>query len=160
MVSRSARSSPSACDAAVRAVVQRAHGASVSVAGERISGFDGPGLVVLAGVTHDDGPDQVEWLARKIAQLRILREERSAQDEGAPVLLISQFTLYADTRKGRRPSWNGAAPGPVAEPLVADLGRALAAYGLPVHAGVFGADMAVQFTNDGPVTIILDTATP
>lgn len=141
----------------MRAVVQRANGASVTVAGDRVSGFDGPGLVVLAGVTHGDGPDQVALLARKIAQLRIMREELSAADLGAPVLLISQFTLYADTRKGRRPSWNGAAPGPVAEPLVSDLGRGLAAYGLVVHEGIFGADMAVELVNDGPVTILLDT---
>ncbi|GAA1803492.1 D-aminoacyl-tRNA deacylase [Nostocoides veronense] len=116
--------------------------------------------MVLAGVTHGDGPAEVAFLARKIAQLRILREERSAEELGAPVLLISQFTLYADTRKGRRPSWNGAAPGLVAEPLVAELGRALSAYGLPVHEGVFGADMAVSFTNDGPVTVLLDSAAP
>ena len=109
----------------MRAVVQRANGASVTVAGDRVSGFDGPGLVILAGVTHGDGPNQVALLARKIAQLRIMREELSAADLGAPVLLISQFTLYADTRKGRRPSWNGAAPGPVAEPLVSALGRGL-----------------------------------
>ncbi|WP_344086941.1 D-aminoacyl-tRNA deacylase [Nostocoides veronense] len=144
----------------MRVVIQRADGASVVVAGERISGFVGPGLVVLAGVTHGDGPAEVAFLARKIAQLRILREERSAEELGAPVLLISQFTLYADTRKGRRPSWNGAAPGLVAEPLVAELGRALSAYGLPVHEGVFGADMAVSFTNDGPVTVLLDSAAP
>ena len=141
----------------MRAVVQRANGASVTVAGDRVSGFDGPGLVVLAGVTHGDGPNQVALLARKVAQLRIMREELSAADLGAPVLLISQFTLYADTRKGRRPSWNGAAPGPVAEPLVSALGRGLAAYGLVVHEGVFGADMAVELVNDGPVTILLDT---
>lgn len=144
----------------MRAVVQRALGARVSVGGERVSGFEGPGLVVLAGMTHGDGPEQVTFLARKIAQLRILREERSAEDLAAPVLLVSQFTLYADTRKGRRPSWHGAAPGPVAEPLVAALGRELATYGLVVHDGVFGADMAVSFVNDGPVTILLDTAAP
>lgn len=142
----------------MRAVVQRATSASVAVDGQRVGGFDGQGLVVLVGVTHADGTAEVTWLARKIAQLRILRDERSAEETGAPVLLISQFTLYADTRKGRRPSWNGAAPGPVAEPLVDALAAALTAYGLAVHTGVFGADMALALVNDGPVTILLDTA--
>ncbi len=142
----------------MRAVVQRATSAAVSVAGEVVGSFTGAGLVVLLGVTHEDGPDDVALTARKIAQLRILRDERSAEELGAPVLLISQFTLYADTRKGRRPSWNGAAPGPVAEPLVAAVGAALTAYGLDVQTGVFGADMALSLVNDGPVTILLDSA--
>ena len=115
-----------------------------------------PGLVALIGVTHDDGPAQVEVMARKIADLRILGGERSVLDEGAPVLVVSQFTLYADTSKGRRPSWNGAAPGPVAEPLVEQVVEALRAKGIEVATGRFGADMQVQLTNDGPVTIILD----
>ncbi len=141
----------------MRAVVQRASRATVRVGGEVVAAFDGPGLVVLAGATHGDGPAEVAFLARKIAQLRIMREERSVQDLGAPVLVVSQFTLYADTRKGRRPSWNGAAPGPVAEPLVEALAEAIRAYAVPVTTGVFGADMAVELVNDGPVTILLDT---
>jgi D-tyrosyl-tRNA(Tyr) deacylase len=142
----------------VRAVVQRALCARVTVAGDEVAGFSGPGLVVLAGATHGDGPAEVEWLARKIAQLRILRDERSAAELGAPVIVVSQFTLYADTRKGRRPSWNAAAPGPVAQPLVEALAEAIRSYAVPVTTGVFGADMAVELVNDGPVTILLDTA--
>jgi D-tyrosyl-tRNA(Tyr) deacylase len=126
------------------------------VDGAVVGSIDRPGLVVLLGVTHDDGPAQVELVARKVADLRILREERSAADEGAPVLLVSQFTLYADTRKGRRPTWNAAAPGPVAEPLVEALAEALAGRGLEVATGAFGADMAVELVNDGPVTIIIE----
>ena len=100
------------------AVLQRVTRAAVVVDGEVVGEIDRPGLVALVGVTHDDGPEQVEAMARKISELRILRDERSVPDAGAPVLVVSQFTLYADTRKGRRPSWNGAAPGTVAEPLV------------------------------------------
>jgi D-tyrosyl-tRNA(Tyr) deacylase len=141
----------------VRAVLQRASRAQVRVAGEVVGELDGPGLVALVGVTPGDGPAQVEHLARKIAELRILRDERSAVEVGAPVLVISQFTLYADTRKGRRPTWNAAAPGPVAEPLVEALVLALRARGLRVSTGVFGADMAVELVNDGPVTILLES---
>jgi D-tyrosyl-tRNA(Tyr) deacylase len=108
------------------------------------------------GVTHDDGPDQVERMARKIAELRILRDEQSLTDAGAPVLVVSQFTLYADTRKGRRPSWSAAAPGPVAEPLVTDLVAALRARGIEVEQGRFGAMMQVSLVNDGPVTLVVD----
>jgi len=140
----------------MRAVVQRVTRAGVTVAGEVVGGIDRPGLCVLVGVTHDDGPDQVARLARKLVDLRILREERSALDEGAPLLVVSQFTLYADTRKGRRPSWSAAAPGPVAEPLVEALVAALRGYGLQVATGRFGADMAVELVNDGPVTVILE----
>ncbi len=143
----------------MRAVVQRVTSASVVVAGESVAQFEAPGLLVLAGVTHGDGPAEVAWLARKIAELRIMAGERSAAELGAPVIVVSQFTLYADTRKGRRPSWNAAAPGPVAEPMVAALAGALTAYGLEVQTGVFGADMAVHLVNDGPVTILVDTAT-
>jgi D-tyrosyl-tRNA(Tyr) deacylase len=107
-------------------------------------------------VTHDDGPAQVELVARKVAQLRILRGEQAAADVGAPVLLVSQFTLYADTRKGRRPTWNAAAPGPVAEPLVDAVAQALRGHGLQVETGRFGADMAVELVNDGPTTILLE----
>ena len=140
----------------MRAVVQRVTRASVTVDGEVVGAVDGPGLVVLLGVTHDDGPEQVELIARKVAELRILRGEASAVDAGAPVLVVSQFTLYADTRKGRRPTWNAAAPGPVAQPLVEEVVAALRARGLVVATGVFGADMAVELVNDGPVTILLE----
>lgn len=136
--------------------MQRASRAQVTVDGEVVGHLPAPGLVVLVGVTHDDGPPQVEAIARKVAQLRILRGERSAVDESAPVLLVSQFTLYADTAKGRRPTWNGAAPGPVAEPLVESLKAALEDHGLHVETGRFGADMAVELVNDGPVTLLLE----
>lgn len=141
----------------MRAVVQRVTRASVTVDGSVVASLEEPGLVALIGVTHDDGPAQVEHLARKIAELRILRDERSAADVGAPVLVVSQFTLYGDTRKGRRPTWNAAAPGAVAEPLVDAVVEALRARGLTVAAGVFGADMAVELVNDGPVTLVLET---
>ncbi|MDF2846474.1 MAG: D-tyrosyl-tRNA(Tyr) deacylase [Oerskovia sp.] len=140
----------------MRAVLQRVTRASVSVGGEVVGSIDRPGLVVLVGVTHDDGPAQVELVARKVAELRILRDERSVLDEGAPVLVVSQFTLYADTKKGRRPSWNGAAKGDVAEPLVAEVVAALRAKGVEVATGVFGADMQVELVNDGPVTILVE----
>ncbi|MBU4335202.1 MAG: D-tyrosyl-tRNA(Tyr) deacylase [Actinobacteria bacterium] len=142
----------------MRAVVQRATRAQVRVADEVVGELTGPGLVVLIGVTPGDGPAQVDQLARKVAELRILRDERSAVDVGAGVLVISQFTLYADTRKGRRPTWNQAAPGPVAEPLVDAFVEALRGRGLPVATGRFGADMAVELVNDGPVTILLEAA--
>ncbi len=136
--------------------MQRATRAAVRVDDRVVASFDEPGLVVLLGVTHDDGPDQVAQIARKVADLRILRGERSVVDVGAPVLVVSQFTLYGDVRKGRRPTWNAAAPGPVAEPLVADVVADLRSRGLRVHTGVFGADMAVDLVNDGPVTLVLD----
>ncbi|WP_158373396.1 D-aminoacyl-tRNA deacylase [Cellulosimicrobium cellulans] len=142
----------------MRAVVQRASRASVTVDGAVVGAFDGEGLVVLVGVTPGDGPDQVEYLARKIAELRVLRGERSAAEAGAPVLVVSQFTLYGDARKGRRPTWNAAAPGPVAEPLVDAVVADLRARGLTVATGVFGADMAVELVNDGPVTLLLESA--
>ncbi len=141
----------------MRAVVQRATRASVTVDGAVVGAFEGPGLVVLVGVTPGDGPAQVEHIARKVAELRILRDERSAVEAGAPVLVVSQFTLYGDARKGRRPTWNAAAPGPVAEPLVDAVVAALRARGLTVATGVFGADMAVELVNDGPVTILLES---
>jgi D-aminoacyl-tRNA deacylase len=141
----------------VRAVLQRVSRASVSVDGEVVGAIERPGLVALVGVTHDDGPDQVELMARKIAELRILREEKSVTDAGAPVLVVSQFTLHADTRKGRRPSWSAAAPGPVAEPLIAALVHALRARGIEVEQGRFGAMMEVALVGDGPVTLVVDT---
>ena len=136
--------------------MQRVGSARVVVDGEVVGELTGPGLVVLLGVTHDDGPEQVRALATKVAHLRILREERSALEVGAAVLVVSQFTLYADTRKGRRPSWSAAAPGQVAEPLVAAFSEALRTLGLTVQTGRFGADMSVELVNDGPVTLILE----
>lgn len=141
----------------MRAVVQRALGASVVVDGEVVGAFDGPGLLVYLGVTHDDGPADVAWIARKIWDLRILREERSASDVGAPVLVVSQFTLYGDARKGRRPTWQAAAPGPVSEPLYDEVCAALERLGARVARGVFGADMRVMSVNDGPITMILES---
>jgi len=141
----------------VRAVIQRVRGASVSVDGEVVGAITGQGLCVLVGVTHDDGPAQVETIARKIASLRILDEEKSATDVDAQVLVVSQFTLYGDARKGRRPTWQAAAPGGVAEPLVdAVVEQLRSKHGLHVETGVFGADMQVSLTNDGPVTILLE----
>lgn len=142
----------------MRAVVQRATRASVTVDGAVVGAFEGEGLVVLVGVTPGDGPVQVEYVARKVADLRVLRGERSAAEAGAPVLVVSQFTLYGDARKGRRPTWNAAAPGPVAEPLVEAVVADLRARGLTVATGVFGADMAVELVNDGPVTLLLESA--
>ena len=140
----------------MRAVLQRASRASVTVDGQVTASFDRQGIVALVGVAHGDGPEQVQTIARKIAELRILSEEKSVSDVDAPVIVVSQFTLYADTRKGRRPSWNGAAPGPVAEPLVESVVAALRARGLTVGTGVFGAHMDVELVNDGPITIVLE----
>jgi D-tyrosyl-tRNA(Tyr) deacylase len=139
----------------VRAVVQRVSSASVTVEGRTV-GAIGPGLVVLVGVTHDDTAEQAATLARKVYELRILAGERSASDVGVPLLVVSQFTLYADTRKGRRPSWSAAAPGPVAAPLVEAVVAALRERGAVVQTGVFGAHMQVSLVNDGPVTLILE----
>ena len=141
----------------MRAVVQRVSEASVAVDGETVGDLGGPGLVVLLGITHDDTPALAETLAAKIWRLRILRDERSAADVEAPVLVISQFTLYADTRKGRRPSWSAAAPGPVAAPLYDQFCASLEAIGARVERGRFGADMQVHLVNDGPVTLVLQT---
>lgn len=140
----------------MRAVVQRVSRAAVRVEGEVVGAVDRPGLLVLLGVTHDDGPAQVATVARKIAELRILRDERSVVEVGAPVLVVSQFTLYGDTRKGRRPSWSAAAPGPVAEPLVDAVVEELRGRGLEVATGRFGAMMEVELVNDGPFTILLE----
>ena len=140
----------------MRAVLQRVTRARVEVDGEVVGEISRPGLVALVGVTHDDGPEQVERMARKIAELRILRDEQSLVDAAAPVLVVSQFTLYADTRKGRRPSWSAAAPGPMAEPLVEAVVAALRARGVEVATGRFGAMMSVSLTNDGPVTLVVD----
>ncbi|WP_459972240.1 D-aminoacyl-tRNA deacylase [Nocardioides pyridinolyticus] len=140
----------------MRAVVQRVLSASVTVGDEVVGALDAPGLLVYLGVTHGDGPDEIEWMARKVWDLRILREERSASDTGAPVLVVSQFTLYGDSRKGRRPTWQAAAPGPVSEPAYDAVCAALEGLGARVERGVFGADMRVASVNDGPITLILE----
>ncbi|GAA4820541.1 D-aminoacyl-tRNA deacylase [Nocardioides caeni] len=142
----------------MRAVLQRVQSASVTVAGEIVGAIDSPGLLVYLGVTHDDGAAEVAWMARKIRDLRILPDEQSLADTGGPALVVSQFTLYGDARKGRRPTWIAAAPGPVSEPLYDAVCAALEAAGTPVARGVFGADMQVASVNDGPFTVLLDTA--
>lgn len=140
----------------MRAVVQVASGAAVHVDDQRVGGFNGPGLVVLVGVTHTDTTEDADRIADKIWQLRIMDDEQSASDNNAPVLVVSQFTLYADLKKGRRPSWSAAAPRPVSEPLVDAVVAALRSRGAIVTTGVFGADMQVSLTNDGPRTIIVE----
>ncbi|MDH2414562.1 D-aminoacyl-tRNA deacylase [Nocardioides sp. CER19] len=144
----------------MRAVVQRVLEASVAVGGQSVAELGAPGLMVLLGVTHDDGPSDAAWLARKIWGLRILRDERSCSDTGAPLLVVSQFTLYGDARKGRRPTWEAAASGPVSEPLYEAFCSELRALGADVGQGRFGADMQVSLVNDGPVTVVLDSPRP
>jgi D-aminoacyl-tRNA deacylase len=139
----------------LRAVVQTVSKASVTVDGEVVGAIT-DGLLVLVGVTHTDGVAQADTLARKVAELRILDGERSALDVNAPVLVVSQFTLYGDTRKGRRPSWIAAAPAPVAEPLVVAFADALRARGVHVETGRFQAHMLVESINVGPQTLLLD----
>jgi D-tyrosyl-tRNA(Tyr) deacylase len=141
----------------MRVVVTRVSSARVRVDGTTV-GEIGPGLLALVGVTHTDTATTADTMAGKIYNLRILHDEESAAGMGAPVLVVSQFTLYADTRKGRRPSWLAAAPGPVAEPLVEELCTALRRRGAHVETGIFGAHMDVESVNDGPVTVILDVA--
>ena len=140
----------------MRAVVQRVSQASVTVDGKIVAAIDEPGLLVLVGVTHDDTPQVAAKLAAKLWGLRILDGEKSCSDIGAPLLVISQFTLYAELAKGRRPSWSAAAPGPVAEPMVSAVVHALRELGARVQTGVFGAEMKVSLVNDGPVTIVID----
>jgi D-aminoacyl-tRNA deacylase len=140
----------------MRAVVQRVSRASVTVDGRIAGAIDEPGLLVLVGVTHDDTPELARKLAAKLWGLRILDGEKSCSDLGAPLLVISQFTLHADLAKGRRPSWSAAAPGPVAEPLVTAVVRALREVGARVETGVFGTEMKVSLVNEGPVTIVVD----
>jgi D-aminoacyl-tRNA deacylase len=143
----------------MRAVLQRVSRASVTVEGRVVGRLDGPGLAVLVGITHGDGLAEVAWLARKVRELRILRGETSVADTGAGVLVVSQFTLYGDARKGRRPTWAAAAPGEVSEPLYEAVCAELERLGTQVERGVFGADMAVELVNDGPVTLVLDSRT-
>ncbi|WP_205473453.1 D-aminoacyl-tRNA deacylase [Nocardioides sp. SYSU D00038] len=140
----------------MRAVVQRVLRASVTVDERVVGAIDGPGLLVYLGVTHTDGPDEAVWVARKVWELRLLRDERSASEVGAPVLVVSQFTLYGDARKGRRPTWQAAAPSPVSEPLYDAVCTELERLGATVARGLFGADMRVESVNDGPVTLILE----
>lgn len=140
----------------MRAVIQRVLGASVSVDGEVVGEITGPGLLVYLGVTHTDGRTEAEWIARKIWSLRLLRDEKSVSDVDAPVLVVSQFTLYGDATKGRRPTWSAAAPGEVGEPLYDQVCSQLSGLGAKVATGVFGADMVVESVNDGPVTLILE----
>lgn len=140
----------------MRAVIQRVLSASVTVDGKVVGQIDEPGLLVYLGVTHSDGPDEIAWTARKIWDLRLLRDERSASDMGAPVLVVSQFTLYGDAVKGRRPTWQAAAPGSVSEPAYDAVCAELARLGAHVEKGVFGADMQVACVNDGPVTLLLE----
>ncbi|HEX9338855.1 MAG TPA: D-aminoacyl-tRNA deacylase [Pseudonocardiaceae bacterium] len=140
----------------MRAVVARVTGASVTVDGAIVGAIDEPGLLVLLGVHRDDTADNADTMARKLHELRILRDEQSCATTGAPLLVVSQFTLYGDTRKGRRPSWTAAAPPEVAEPLVAAVVRNLRARGATVAGGVFGAMMAVASVNDGPFTVLVD----
>ncbi|MEU4572114.1 D-aminoacyl-tRNA deacylase [Nonomuraea sp. ATR24] len=140
----------------MRAVVQRVSSASVAVDGQPVGAIDEPGLLVLVGVTHTDTRDQAAKLAAKLWGLRVLHGEKSCSDVAAPLLVISQFTLYGDTRKGRRPTWQAAAPGPVAEPLVEAVVEELRALGAHVETGRFGADMKVSLVNDGPITLVID----
>jgi D-aminoacyl-tRNA deacylase len=141
----------------VRLVVQRVTSARVAVSGQVVGAIDRPGLLILVGVTHDDQPTTAERLAEKVWRLRILRGEKSCLEENAPILVVSQFTLYADIRKGRRPSWSTAAPRPLSEPLIEAFVSSLRLLGAEVATGVFGAEMQVSLTNDGPVTLILDS---
>ncbi len=142
----------------MRVLVQRVTSARVTVSGEVVGEIRPAtqGLLALVGVTHDDDQAKARRLAEKLWQLRILDGENSASDIGAPILVISQFTLYGNTTKGRRPTWNAAAPGAVAEPLVDAFADALRALGAHVQTGAFGADMAVELVNDGPVTVQLE----
>ncbi|MFE6387175.1 D-aminoacyl-tRNA deacylase [Nocardiopsis dassonvillei] len=140
----------------MRAVVQRVSHASVTVDGEVVGQVTEPGLMALVGVTHTDTAAEAARIARKLWTLRILEDERSCSDTGAPLLVVSQFTLYGDARKGRRPTWQAAAPGPVAEPLVDAVVEELRSLGAVVATGVFGAKMSVSLTNEGPFTVVLE----
>jgi D-aminoacyl-tRNA deacylase len=142
----------------MRVLVQRVTSAAVRVDGEVVGAVHpaGQGLVALVGVTHDDDTATVARMAEKLWQLRILDDEKSASDVGAPILVVSQFTLYANTAKGRRPAWNATAPRAVAEPLVTAFADALRGLGAHVETGVFGAHMQVELVNDGPVTVLLE----
>lgn len=141
----------------MRAVLQRAATAKVTVADEVVGQIDRPGLVALVAAHREDGPSDVEKMASKIINLRLLEGDSSVAQQSAPVLLVSQFTLYGRTKKGTRPSWSDAAPGNVAEPMINDLVQLLRESGIEVATGVFGAMMQVSLVNDGPFTVIVDT---
>ena len=141
----------------MRLVVQRAVQASVRVDGRIIGSLPRPGLVIFVGVTHVDTPLDADRLAAKTWGLRIFDGEQSCRDTDAPLLVVSQFTLYGDARRGNRPSWSAAAPGPISEPLIAHFVHALEELGATVETGSFGADMQVELVNDGPVTLVLDS---
>ncbi|WP_253580147.1 D-aminoacyl-tRNA deacylase [Deinococcus sp. HSC-46F16] len=148
----------------MRAILQRVTRATCTVDG-RVTGQTGPGLLVLLGVAPEDTPETAQALAAKIAKMRLFADEagkmnRSVLDIGGGVLSVSQFTLFADTRRGNRPGFSSAAPPEQARALYADFNAALRACGLPVGEGVFGAHMSLDLTNDGPVTLVLDTAQP
>jgi D-tyrosyl-tRNA(Tyr) deacylase len=140
----------------MRAVAARVSSASVRVDGEVVGTIEEPGLLVLLGVHRDDTTAQAETMARKLHELRLLHDERSCAESGAPLLVVSQFTLYGDTRKGRRPSWIAAAPPPVAQPLVEEVVARLRERGARVQTGRFGAMMAVESVNDGPFTVLVE----
>jgi D-aminoacyl-tRNA deacylase len=141
----------------VRLVVQRVSSARVEIAGQIVAAIDRPGLLVLVGITHSDDERDASRLADKTWNLRILAGERSCAQESAPILAVSQFTLYADLSKGRRPSWSAAAPREVSEPLVEAFVDALRQLGAEIATGAFGADMQVSLVNDGPVTLVIDS---
>ncbi|MEI2714242.1 MAG: D-aminoacyl-tRNA deacylase [Nocardioides sp.] len=140
----------------MRVVAQRVTRACVRVDGEVVGSVAGAAVLAYVGFTHTDGLPQIEWMARKLWGLRILRNELSASDVAAPILVVSQFTLYGDARKGRRPTWDAAAPGAVSEPLYENFLTALRALGAEVETGIFGADMTVDAVNDGPITLLLE----
>lgn len=140
----------------MRAVVQRVSTARVVVDGDIVGELNGPGLVVFVGVTHDDTAAEARLLASKLYHLRILDGGKSCADIGAPLLVVSQFTLYADTGKGRRPSWSAAAPARLAEPIVDAVVTELRALGATIATGRFGANMQVELVNDGPMTLVVD----
>lgn len=143
-------------NACMRAVVQRVSSASVTVGGSVVGALSSPGLLVYLGITHSDDPATADWMARKVWNLRILRDEQAAGDVSAPVLVVSQFTLYGDARKGRRPTWEAAAPASVSEPLYDAVCSRLVELGARVERGVFGAEMLVTAVNDGPFTVLLE----
>lgn len=142
----------------MRIILQRVERASVTVSDEVVGRIREPGLLALVGITHDDGEVEIAKLAEKTWNLRLLDGEKSCADRAAPILAVSQFTLYGDVRKGRRPSWSRAAPGPVSEPLFDQYVATLRGLGARVETGRFGADMKVELVNDGPFTVVLDSA--
>lgn len=141
----------------MKAVVQRVLSANVTVDGKIVGELPRAGLLAYVGVTHGDAETDVAWMARKLWELRLLDDERSASEVDAPILVVSQFTLYGEARKGRRPTWQAAAPREVSEPSYDALCAELVRLGAHVERGVFGADMRVESVNDGPFTVILES---